>query len=87
LSTESVDLARLIQRWSGGDATAFAELIPVVHDHLRQLAHQRLRREFGERTLDTTALVHEAYLGAGGFAESDAAGSGPLSRAGIAGDA
>ena len=38
------------------------QLIPVVYDHLRQLAHQRLRNELGERTLNTTALVHEAYL-------------------------
>ena len=70
MSTDSVDVTHLIQRWSGGDAAAFGELIPVVYDHLRQLAHQRLRRELGERTLNTTGLVHEAYLRLAGSPDS-----------------
>ena len=37
-------------------------LFEVVYEHLRQLAHQRLRNEPGEQTLNTTAVVHEAYL-------------------------
>jgi RNA polymerase sigma factor (TIGR02999 family) len=56
-----VDVSRLLRRWSDGEAGAFDELIPIVYDHLRELAHQRLRNE-GERTLNTTGLVHEAYL-------------------------
>lgn len=37
-------------------------LVPLVYDELRQMAHQELEREAGPRTLDTTGLVHEAYL-------------------------
>lgn len=58
----AVDVSLLIQRWSAGDPDALDRLIPVVYDHLRQLAHRRLRTEPDERTLNTTALVHEAYL-------------------------
>lgn len=57
-----VDVSSLIQRWSAGDPEALDRLIPVVYEHLRQLAHQRLRNEPGEETLNTTAVVHEAYL-------------------------
>lgn len=60
--TGGVDVSHLIQRWSAGDHEALNRLMPVVYDHLRQLAHQRLRNEPGERTLNTTAVVHEAYL-------------------------
>lgn len=62
MSTSSVDITHLVRRWSGGDPEAFGALVSIVYDHLRELAHQRLRREFGERTLNTTALVHETYL-------------------------
>ncbi len=55
-------ITRLLQRWSGGDAEAFEQLVPIVYERMRQLAHQRLRREGGDRSLNTTALVHEAYL-------------------------
>ncbi len=37
-------------------------LVPVVYEQLRELAHRQLRREMAPRTLDTTGLVHEAYL-------------------------
>lgn len=37
-------------------------LVPLVYDQLREMAHRQLRREHGARTLQTTALVHEAYL-------------------------
>jgi RNA polymerase sigma factor (TIGR02999 family) len=57
-----VDVSQLIQRWSAGDHGALDRVIPVVYEHLRQLAHQRLRNEPGEQTLNTTAVVHEAYL-------------------------
>ncbi|MDF2773574.1 MAG: polymerase sigma factor [Geminicoccaceae bacterium] len=58
----AVDVNHLIRRWSAGDREALDRLMPVVYDRLRELAHQRLRNEPGERTLNTTALVHEAYL-------------------------
>ncbi len=37
-------------------------LVPLIYDELRQMAHAQLARERGERTLQTTALVHEAYV-------------------------
>lgn len=55
------DITGLLRRWSGGDSRALDQLIPIVYDHLRRLAHRRLRTEPG-CSLDTTGLVHEAYL-------------------------
>ncbi len=51
--------------WSEGDESALNRLIPLVHDELRHLAKRYMRRERGQRpghTLQTTALVNEAYL-------------------------
>jgi len=47
---------------SSGNAQALAELMPAVYSELRRLASCYLRRERGDHTLQTTALVHEAYL-------------------------
>lgn len=52
----------LLDRWTAGDAEALGELMPVLYEPLRQLAHQRIRGEPDARSLDTTGLVHEAYL-------------------------
>ncbi|MBA4158617.1 MAG: sigma-70 family RNA polymerase sigma factor [Gemmatimonadetes bacterium] len=56
------DVTRLLQQWSDGDRQALDRLVPLLYEHLRQLAHQRLRHEDASPTLNTTALVHEAYL-------------------------
>ena len=56
------EITGLLKRWSAGDQHARDELIPLVYDRLRRLAHERLRGAPGERTLSTTELVHEAYL-------------------------
>jgi RNA polymerase sigma factor (TIGR02999 family) len=56
-----VDLTDLLRRWGEGDADALDQLLPLVYDRMRQLAHQRLRSE-PDGSLNTTALVHEAYL-------------------------
>jgi RNA polymerase sigma factor (TIGR02999 family) len=51
--------------WSQGDEAALDQLIPLVHEELRRLAKRYMRRERGQRaarTLQTTALVNEAYL-------------------------
>jgi RNA polymerase sigma factor (TIGR02999 family) len=55
------EISHLLRRWSDGDATAFDQLMPLVYERMRQLAHNRLRCEPGG-SLNTTALVHEAYL-------------------------
>ena len=56
------DVTDLLMRWQSGDPAAFERLIPLVYRELRQLAHQYLRRERSNHTLQSTALVHEAYL-------------------------
>jgi RNA polymerase sigma factor (TIGR02999 family) len=52
----------LLQAWRGGDQAALEKLIPLVHQELRRLAHCYMTRERVDHTLQTTALVNEAYL-------------------------
>jgi RNA polymerase sigma factor (TIGR02999 family) len=52
----------LLHRWVAGDAEALGQLLPALYEPLRQLAHQRIRGEQDALSLDTTGLVHEAYL-------------------------
>lgn len=59
-SRESV--ARLLGDLRAGRREALEELFPLVYDELRELAHRQRGRWKGDNTLDTTALVHEAYL-------------------------
>lgn len=56
------DITELLLAWRGGDRGAFDRLFPLVYDELRRIAHRQLGRERSDHTLDTTALVHEAYL-------------------------
>jgi hypothetical protein len=56
------DVTRLLLAWRAGDDGALARLVPLVHAELRRLAHQRMRGERPDRTLQTTALVNEAYI-------------------------
>lgn len=58
----SPQITALLQQWGAGDRQALDHLIPLVYHRLRELAHQRLRREPGAPLFNTTALVHEAYL-------------------------
>ena len=62
MSSAPSEITRLLKRWTAGDVYARDQLIPLVYDRLRELAHQRLRSAPGEHTLNTTALVHEAYI-------------------------
>jgi RNA polymerase sigma factor (TIGR02999 family) len=59
-SPESV--TELLQVLRDGDQTAFNALLPLVYDELHRLAGQQRNRWDGDETLDTTALVHEAYF-------------------------
>lgn len=52
----------LLQKWSEGDEDALEQLTPLVYNELHRLAHQHMRRENPGHMLQTTALVHEAYL-------------------------
>jgi|SRR5438067_932805 len=56
------DVTRLLVDWSKGDQAALDQLMPLVYDELRRMANSHLRRERPDHTLQTTALVHEAYL-------------------------
>jgi RNA polymerase sigma factor (TIGR02999 family) len=56
------EITDLLHRWQAGDAEALDRLIPLVYDRLRAIARQRLRDEAERYSLDTTGLVHEAYL-------------------------
>ena len=56
------DVTELLIAWRNGDEDALAQLIPIVHDELRRMAHAYLAGERAEHTLRTTALVNEAYL-------------------------
>ena len=55
-------LTDLLVRWTEGDKEALQSLIPIVYRELRQLAHKRLRQERRNQTVQTTTVVHEAYL-------------------------
>lgn len=56
------EITQLLVAWEGGDEAAFDKLVPLVYPELRRLAHRYMSRELGDRTLQTTALIHEAYL-------------------------
>jgi RNA polymerase sigma factor (TIGR02999 family) len=56
------DITTQLQAWRAGEPSARDSLFPLVYDELRRIAHAQLRRERFGHTLDTTALVHEAYL-------------------------
>lgn len=55
-------VTQLLVRWRAGDREALEALMPLVYDELRRLAHHYLRQERSDHTLQSTALVHEAYL-------------------------
>lgn len=56
------EITRLLLAHKGGDPAAFDALVPLVHDELRVMARRQLRRLRSGQTLDTVALVNEAYL-------------------------
>ncbi len=58
----SNEITELLLRWSGGDKEALDELLPMVYPELRRLARSYMRREAAEHTLQTSALINEAYL-------------------------
>jgi len=58
----SGEVTVLLQNWAKGDARALDDLIPLVHQELQALAHRHLRSERADHTLQSTALVNEAYL-------------------------
>ena len=59
-SGESV--SQLLQKWRAGDSEALNALVPLVYADLRRLAHRYLQKQRPDHTLQSAALVHEAYL-------------------------
>ena len=55
-------ITELLDRAGRGDSAAANELVPMIYDRLRAIAHRQLAKVFTRATLATTALVHEAYL-------------------------
>ena|SRR5437773_8814250 len=61
-SSSQQEVTQLLKDWSGGDEGALGKLIPLVQPELHRLAHHYMSRERAGHTLQTTALLNEAYL-------------------------
>ena len=59
---QPAEVTELLRRWSGGDVAARESLVPLVYDELRRLARYYLASQRSDHTLQSTAIVHEAYL-------------------------
>ena len=59
---ETPEITSLLAAWSAGDAESLERLLPLVEGELRRIAHTYMRRESDGHTLQTTALVNEAYI-------------------------
>jgi RNA polymerase sigma factor (TIGR02999 family) len=62
LQPSSNQVTELLAKWRAGDQDALGALVPLVYNELRKAAHRYLRHERSGHTLQSTALVHEAYL-------------------------
>jgi RNA polymerase sigma factor (TIGR02999 family) len=58
----SQDVTQMLKRWGDGDAAALDELTPIIYAELHKIARRYMGRERGDHTLQTTALVNEAYV-------------------------
>jgi RNA polymerase sigma factor (TIGR02999 family) len=62
MDSSSQPISLLLRRWSDGDGDALEELMPLVYGELRRMARRYMGRQSSGHTLQTTALIHEAYL-------------------------
>lgn len=62
MSHPTHEVTTLLIDWNNGRAEALEQLMPLVYNELRQIAKRYLRKERADHTLQTTALVHEAYI-------------------------
>jgi RNA polymerase sigma factor (TIGR02999 family) len=62
MASQACEVTTLLVAWSDGDRAALEELTPLVYTELHRLAHNHMRRERQANTLQTSALVNEAYL-------------------------
>src|SRR5262245_31569884 len=56
------NITQLLMDWANGDQVALDKLLPFIESELRRLAHNYMRRERRDHTLQTTAVVNEAYI-------------------------
>jgi len=69
VGTSGQPISQLLQRWNDGDRAALEELTPLVYGELHRMAHRYIAQQLPGHTLQTTALIHEAYLKLAGHAE------------------
>lgn len=62
VEADPAEVSQLLLAWKNGDEGALARVLPLVYEELHRLAHKHLRHENTGHTLQTTALIHEAYL-------------------------
>src|SRR6185295_1260407 len=62
MASSQVEVTQLLLDWGNGDKAALDKLVPVVYQELRRLARHYMRRERPGHTLQTSALVNEAYM-------------------------
>jgi RNA polymerase sigma factor (TIGR02999 family) len=62
MSERSGQVSELLQQWINGDPDALGAVSPVIYEELRRLAHYHLRLERADHTLQSTALVNEAFI-------------------------
>jgi len=62
MTSSKQEVTQLLVAWSQGDQAAFERLMPLVYEELRRVARRYMRRERAGHTLQTTAVVNEAYL-------------------------
>src|SRR5215204_695029 len=60
--SETLNITQMLRQWSEGNCEVLNELMPLVYDELHRQAKRYLRNERSDHTLQTTALIHEAYL-------------------------
>ncbi len=71
MTAATSELTGLLQDWKQGDTTALERLTPLIYDELRRIAHRYAQRERNGHTLQTTALVNEAYVRLAGAEKPD----------------
>lgn len=71
MAPEQQEITRLLSDWSGGDDDSFDRLIELVYDDLKRIAHRHLRSGAPHTVVDTTVLVHEAYVKIAGVDDAE----------------
>jgi len=62
METSSPSVSQLLRRWNDGDSEVIEQLLPLIYGELRRMAQRYMRQQPSGHTLQTTALIHEAYL-------------------------